>query len=101
MAEFLTRGEASGRHKPCMKLPKVSEDREKEYKYHQEQYKRFPLKKLFDQPGKTTEEELPRIEMIVNRSNIGSILEKAIVKNITIDRLGISLYGKDEASESD
>ena len=37
--------------------------------------------------------------MIVNRSNIGSILEKAIVNNITIDRLGISLYGKDEAAE--
>ena len=59
MAEFLMRGKASERQKPRMKLPRVSEDREKEYKYNQEQYERFPSEKLVDQPGKTTEEELP------------------------------------------
>ena len=93
------RGKASERHKPRMKLPKVSENGETEYKYNQEQYERFPLEKLFDRLGKTTKEELPKTGMIVNRRNVESIIEKAIVNNIATDQLGISLYGEDEASE--
>ena len=99
MAEFLMRGKASERHKPRMKLPKVSENGETEYKYNQEQYERFPLEKLFDRLGKTAEEELPKTGMVVNRRNMENIIEKAIVNNIATDQLGISLYGEDEASE--
>ena len=70
MAEFLMRGKASERHKPRMKLPKVSENGETEYKYNQEQYERISLENLFDRFGRTTEEELPRTGMIVNRLNM-------------------------------
>ena len=76
MAEFLMRGKASERHKPRMKLPKVSENGETEYKYNQEQYERFPLEKLFDRLGKTAEEELPKTGMVVNRRNMENIMEK-------------------------
>ena len=70
MAEFLMRGKASERHKPRMKLPKVSENGGTEYKYNQEQYERISLENLFDRFGGTTEEELPRTGMIVNRLNM-------------------------------
>ena len=98
MAEFLRRGKVSERHKPRMKHPKVSKNGETEYKYNQERYERFPLEKLFDWLGKTAEEEQPRTVMVVNRSNMESIIEKAIVNNIATDQVGTSLYGEDEAS---
>ena len=53
-----------------MKLPKVSENGGTEYKYNQEQYERISLENLFDRFGRTTEEELPRTGMIVNRLNM-------------------------------
>ena len=91
-------GKASEEHKPRIKLPKVSGNEETGYKYNQEQYERFPLEKLFDRLGKTAEEERPRTVMVINRRSMENIIERAIIDNIVIDQLGISLYDEDEAS---
>ena len=69
MAEFLMRGKASERHKPRMKLPKVSENGETEYKYSQEQYEEFPAENCSIGLGKMLK-KLPKTGMVVNRHNM-------------------------------
>ena len=69
------RGKASERHKPRMKLPKVSENGETEYKYSQEQYEEFPAKNCSIGLGKMLK-KLPKTGMVVNRRNMENIMEK-------------------------
>ena len=68
-------GKASERHKPRMKLPKVSENGETEYKYSQEQYEEFPAENCSIGLGKMLK-KLPKTGMVVNRRNMENIMEK-------------------------
>ena len=91
--DFMTRGKATERHKRRMELPKVNEDGETNYKHQPEEYEQFDLGRLFDKLSESTQRVQPTGGVLINRRNIGNLIEKAIVNHVQTDQFGMDLKG--------
>ena len=91
--DFMTKGKATERHKRRMELPKVNQDGETNYKHQSEEYEQFDLGRLFDKLSESTQRVQPTGGVLINRRNIGNLIEKAIVNHVQTDQFGMDLKG--------
>ena len=91
--DFMTKGKATERHKHRMELPKVNQEGETNYKHQPEEYEQFDLGKLFDRLSESTQRDQPTGGVLINRRNIGNLIEKAIVNHVKTDQFGMDLKG--------